>query len=82
MAIRAWAFQEPAVEAAVRRSDEHRLTFVRTLFGEMGFDGDALETRARAFFGYLNLDHTIFAPEGDDERLRLLEERLEFFTKP
>ena len=80
-AVRAWAFQEPTVEAAVRRSDRNRLAFVRSLFQEMGFAGDELETRVRAFVGYMNLDHTSFAPEGDAERIRLLEERLEFFTR-
>jgi hypothetical protein len=29
----------------------------------------------------MNLDHISFAPEGDEERMRLLEERLEFFTR-
>ena len=82
MALRAWAFQEPAVEKAVRRSDRNRVAFARTLFRDLGFSGDELETRARAFLGFMNLDHTIFAPEGDKERLRLLEERLEFFTRP
>jgi AcrR family transcriptional regulator len=80
-AVRAWAFQEPAVAKAIRRTDRNRVTFARTLFREMGFTGDELETRARTFLGFLNLDHTIFAPEGDKERLRLLEERLEFFTR-
>jgi hypothetical protein len=80
-AVRAWAFQEPAVADAVRRSDRNRLNFVRSLFREMGFSGDELETRVRTFVGYMNLDHTIFVPEGDKERLRLLEERLEFFTR-
>ncbi len=81
VAVRAWAFQEPAVADAVRRSDRNRLVFVRSLFQEMGFTGDKLETRARAFVGYMNLDHTSFAPEGDEERMRLLVERLEFFTR-
>jgi len=47
----------------------------------MGFSGDELETRVRAFVGYMNLDHTIFTPEGDAERVRLLEDRLDFFTR-
>jgi hypothetical protein len=82
MAVRAWAFQEPTVRAAVRRSDRNRLAFVRSLFREMGFDGAELETRVRAFVGYMYLDHTSFEPEGDKVRLRLLDERLEFFTRP
>jgi len=69
------------VADAVRRSDRNRLAFVRSLFQEMGFTGNELETRVRAFVGYMNLDHTSFAPEGDEERMRLLEERLEFFTR-
>ena len=80
-AVRAWAFQEPAVADAVRRSDRNRLAFIRSLFQEMGFAGDELETRVRAFVGYMALDHLSFTPEGDAERLRLLEERLEFFTR-
>ena len=80
-AVRAWAFQEPTVEGAIRRSDRNRLAFVRSLFQELGFAGDELETRVRAFVGYIYLDHVSFAPEGDTERLRLLEERLEFFTR-
>ena len=82
MAVHAWAFQEPSVAEAVQRSEEYRLAYARSLFEEMGFAGDQLETRVRAFLGYMNLDHSWFAREGDEERLRLLEERLEFFTRP
>jgi AcrR family transcriptional regulator len=81
VAVRAWAFQEPAVADAVRRSDRNRLAFVHSLFQEMGFTGNELETRVRVFVGYMHLDHTSFAPEGDEERMRRLEERLEFFTR-
>lgn len=82
MALHAWAFQEPVVAEAVRRSEQNRLAFVRTLFEEMGFTGSDLETRVRAFVGYMNLDHSSFAREGDDERMRLLDNRLDFFTRP
>ena len=81
MAIRAWALQEPSVAAVIHRSERNRLEFVGSIFSEMGFDGDELETRVRAFIGYMNLDHSTFAREGDEERMRLLEERLEFFTR-
>ena len=47
----------------------------------MDFAGAELETRVRAFVGFMNLDHRVFAPKGDKERLRLLEERLEFFSR-
>jgi AcrR family transcriptional regulator len=82
MALHAWAFQEPVVEEAIRRSEENRFVFVRSLFGDLGFSGNELETRVRAFLGYMNLDHSWFAREGDEERMRLLEERLDFFTRP
>jgi AcrR family transcriptional regulator len=82
MAIHAWAFQEPSVAAALAISENNRLGFIRSVFRELGFEGSELETRVRAFVGYMNLDHSSFAREGDDERLRRLEERLDFFTRP
>ena len=43
---------------------------------------EIMDCRRTDCIGYMNLDHMSFAPEGDAERLRTLEDRFDFFTRP
>lgn len=51
LAIRSWAIAEPNLRALVRRTDDHRLDYLRTLFAGVGFDKEASDLRARVFLG-------------------------------
>ena len=82
LAMRNWAFHEPEVATIVRKVDRMRLTFVRSLFKEMGFEGDELETRTRVFVTALSLERGILVREPNGRRSRALRHWHEFFTRP
>jgi AcrR family transcriptional regulator len=52
LSFRMWALADAAVARVVRRVDERRLEFVRTLFAGCGFKGREAELRARMFVYY------------------------------
>jgi AcrR family transcriptional regulator len=82
VAMRAWAAQEPEVARIVKEKDEQRLTFVRSLFAEMGFKGQELEMRTRTFVVFHSLELGSFARGTREEREKLLKLRHRFFTTP
>jgi AcrR family transcriptional regulator len=82
VAIRAWAAQEPAVARRVRRIDQQRIRFVRSLFKEMGFSGTELEMRTSTFVVFQSLELGFPARASKKERRRHLRARHVFFTKP
>jgi len=82
IAVRAWAAQDPAVAKIVKRVDMTRMGYIKTLFRELGFDGDELTIRARAFLYWASFEVGLFAPLSKAESLRMLEQRYEFFTRP
>ncbi len=51
LAIRSWAIAEPKLRDLVKRTDDHRLDYLRLLFTGIGFDEDASDLRARVFLG-------------------------------
>ena len=53
LSVRMWAATDRSVARVVRRVDEQRLEFVRTLFGGCGFTGQEAELRARMFVYYV-----------------------------
>ena len=74
VSVRAWAAQEPTIRPIVAAADARRLGFLRSLFVEMGFTGNALEMRIRAVLGYLSIDPTIRQQSGSDQRLDMLDD--------
>ena len=84
LAVRAWATQEPAVAELVTRADELRMTFVRSLFEEMGFAGDELEMRTQTCVIYYNfLDgFSIDMSKNKDAIMRQNQLRHRLLTKP
>lgn len=81
IAVRAWAAQEPAVAIVVRRVDMTRLGYVKSLFRELGFEGDELTVRSRAFLYWSSFELGLFAPLSRQESLSMLEQRYAFFTR-
>ena len=79
IAVRAWAAQEPAVAIVVRRVDMTRLGYVKNLFRDLGFDGDELTIRSRAFLYWASFELGLFEPLSKQENLRMLEQRFAFF---
>ena len=81
IAVRAWAAQEPAVAIVVRRVDMTRLGYVKSLFRELGFEGDDLTIRSRAVLYWTSFELGLFEPLSKRESLRMLELRFAFFTR-
>ena len=82
LAIRSWATHEPGIAKRVRKVDRFRSTFVRSLFEEMGFEGDELDVRTRAFVTFISLESSLFARISKSEIRRQLIARHAFFTRP
>lgn len=81
VAVRAWAAQEPAVAIVVRRVDMTRLGYIKSLFRELGFEGDELTIRSRAFLYWTSFELALFAPMTKQESLNMLAQRYAFFTR-
>jgi AcrR family transcriptional regulator len=71
-AVRAWALHDPKVAAVVSRADRQRLTFITSLFREIGFDEDEAAARGRLGLLYLVGDHVLVTPESAAQRRKLL----------
>ncbi|WP_236568116.1 MULTISPECIES: TetR/AcrR family transcriptional regulator [unclassified Nocardiopsis] len=79
LAVRAWARQDAAVAARLRRIDNTRMEFLRKVFGELVDDPDEVEARSTLAFAlsigrhFIVADHTGYTTE---EVLRLAGEHL------
>lgn len=79
--VRTWAQQNPALVPLVRRVDKHRISFVRSLFLEMGFDEDEAEMRTRVFLSYMITQRFLLPPTTRSNQLTDLRKRVTFFTR-
>lgn len=82
LAMRAWASHEEDVTPFVKKVDRMRLTFVRGLFKEMGFEGDELEARTRIFVTANSLERGILVREAKAKRPESLRQWHAFFVRP
>lgn len=80
LAIRAWAIQEPDLRARVRRTDDHRIGYLRMLFTGMGFNDDAADLRARVFLGEAAWEAARFQRMSKEERIRKARDFFELLT--
>lgn len=72
-AIRSWAIAEPKLRELVRRTDDHRLNYLRKLFAGVGFDEEASDLRARVFLGEAAWEAARFQRMSRSERARKAE---------
>jgi AcrR family transcriptional regulator len=70
-----WGVQEPIVAKSFEIAIRRRIEFARTLFVQLGFEGQELEARTLAFVGYMRMIHSAEDPEVRREHLRHLDER-------
>jgi len=61
LAIRDWSRRDPAVAARLRRVDNFRMDYLRTLLGTVCADEDELEARCLIAFSVAIADHLIAA---------------------
>jgi AcrR family transcriptional regulator len=81
MPVRAWAQQDQALTPLVRSVDRHRISFVRSLFLEMGFDEDEADMRTRVFLTYMITQRSLLPTTAKNKQLTELHRRVAFFTK-
>jgi AcrR family transcriptional regulator len=72
LAIRSWAMHDRAAAKAVRRVNQMRLEFLRSMFHELGFRGRQLEMRTRLFMLYHTWEQSTFRDLTKKERHALL----------
>jgi AcrR family transcriptional regulator len=80
LAVRDWARREPTVADRLRRVDNRRMDYLRSLFGDFCPDGDEVEARSMLAFSLWIGNHFIAADHGSRTRadvLRLISRRLE-----
>lgn len=80
LALRDWARRDPAVARRLRRVDNRRMAYMRSLFGEFCPDGDEVEARCLLAFSLWIGNHLVAADHDGRTRadvLKLALKRLE-----
>jgi AcrR family transcriptional regulator len=80
-AIRDWARRAPEVDVVVKRVDERRLEYLRTIFRALGCGGDELEARALLTYSLLIGDHFIKGRSSKAGRQRALDHALALLVR-
>jgi AcrR family transcriptional regulator len=73
LAVRDWSRREPAVAERLRRIDNRRMDYLRSLFGAFCADADDVEARCMLFFSLLIGNHSIAADHYPRSRADVLE---------
>jgi AcrR family transcriptional regulator len=68
LAVRDWSRRDPAVAARLRRVDNFRMDYLRTLLGTVCADEEELEARSLIAFSVAIADHLIAADHGTRSR--------------
>ena len=79
-AMMSWGVQETIVAESFEIAIRRRIEFIRTLFVQLGFEGQELETRTLAFVGYMRMVHSSNDPRERRDHLRHLDERHAILT--
>ena len=72
LAINAWAKIDPMARKALKKAMNIRLGFLRSIFAELGFEGDEIEMRTRLFVCYHSWEATTFADVSRQKHLQKL----------
>jgi len=73
LAVRDWSRREPAVADRLRRVDNHRMDYLRSLFGAFCRDQDDVEARCLVVVGLWIGNHFIAADHGERSRADVME---------
>ncbi len=82
LAVRDWARRDKAVARRLRRVDNRRMEYMRSLFGELCADEDEVEVRCLFAFSLFVGSHFTKADHGSRSRREVLEMALEHLTSP
>ncbi len=81
LAIRNWARREEAVAERLRRVDNRRMDYMRSLFGAICEDDDEVEARCLLAFSLFIGGPFVTADHGGHSRAQVLELALEWLTR-
>ena len=79
--FRAWGAKDPKIAAKVHQVDIARYEFLKTLFGEMGFVGEELETRTRLWLIFASAQAAVNFPDSSPNPDDFVALSHEFFTR-
>jgi len=79
--MRAWALDEPLVAEQVEKVDKVRFEYIKSVFAEMGFIGDELETRSMIFQVYYSQSIAMQGSFFEKNRFKHEKLRHQFFTR-
>ena len=80
-AILTWADLDPRARKAFDKVYAQRCDFLRSIFSELGFRGDDLETRTRMFVCYVSWEDRIYAKISRNKRKQWLDRQIAIVTK-
>jgi AcrR family transcriptional regulator len=73
LAFRDWSRRDGEVAERMRRVDNRRMEYLRSLFGQLFVDGDDVEARAMLVFSLFIGSYFIAAGHGDRTRLQVVQ---------
>jgi len=73
LAVRDWARRDEAVSERLRRVDNRRMAYLRTLIGELSADEGDVEARSLLAFSLAIGNHFIAADHGTRDRVQVLD---------
>jgi AcrR family transcriptional regulator len=77
LAVRDWARRDPAVAERLRRVDDRRMDYLRSLIGALSPDADDVEARSLLAFSLAIGDHFIAAGHGARSRAEVLDRAMQ-----
>jgi hypothetical protein len=81
LAVRDWSRREETVAERLRRVDNRRMAYMRSLFGGICEDDDDVEARCLLAFSLFVGGHFVSADHGGRSRAEVLELALEWLTQ-
>ncbi len=72
--------KEPKIIPIITKAYIHRIEFVKSLFKEIGYMGQELESRTRLFVGYFSLDAIMMNESSKKKRIKKAMDMLDFIT--
>jgi hypothetical protein len=82
LAVRDWSRRDQAVAERLRRIDDRRMEYLRSLFAAFCGDADEVEARCMLFFSLLIGNHSIAAEHHGRSRADVLERALTRLQAP
>ncbi|MDH3608405.1 MAG: TetR/AcrR family transcriptional regulator [Gammaproteobacteria bacterium] len=81
LAIRIWAKHDPVARRTVKKVNKLRMDYIRSVFSELGFRGNDLETRTMLYVVYHSWERPMFGKYNQQKWEKLKKLRLALLTQ-